>query len=324
MIYLILFCLSFSFTLIVKKIAIKKSLVAKISERSSHTVPTPHGGGIAIALTWFIGISYLYYVNDINTSLYYALMVGIIISVVSYFDDLFELSAKLRLLVQASVSILGLYFLGGLEQIDLIAFSIDNSILTNIFAFFLIIWFINLYNFLDGIDGYAGSQAVFLGLAGYILFGDSHFLVLVSASLGFLVWNWHKAKIFMGDVGSTLLGYNIAIFLIYYQNTNESFEGTSILVWIILFGIFVFDATYTLIRRKLNGERISEAHKKHAYQRLNQSGWAHDKVVKYSIFVNILLFSIVYFISNVLIAFVVAFIMLCFVMKYVNNTKAFE
>ena len=324
MIYIILFIFSLVLTLIVKKIAIKKSLVAKVSERSSHTVPTPHGGGIAIALTWFIGISYLYYVNDINTSLYYALMVGIIISVVSYFDDLFELSAKLRLLVQASVSILGLYFLGGLDQIDLIVFSINNTILTNVFAFFLIIWFINLYNFLDGIDGYAGSQAVFLGLAGYLLFGDSHFLVLVSASLGFLVWNWHKAKIFMGDVGSTLLGYNIAIFLIYYQNSNESFEGRSILVWIILFGIFVFDATYTLIRRKLNGERISEAHKKHAYQRLNQSGWAHDKVVKYSIFINVLLFCIVYFISNVLISFIIAFILLCFVMKYVNNTKAFK
>ena len=290
----LLFVLSFVLTYIVKQIAIKKSLVAEVSERSSHSIPTPHGGGIAISLTWFIGISYLYYINDINISLYYALMVGLIISIVSYFDDLFELSAKLRLVVQSLVALLGLYFLGGLERIDLIFFTIDNDILTNIFAFFMIIWFINLYNFLDGIDGYAGSEAIFLGLAGYILFGDSYFLVLVSASLGFLVWNWHKAKIFMGDVGSTLLGYNISIFAIYYQNGNFN-VSTSILVWVVLFGVFCFDATYTLIRRKLNGERISEAHKKHAYQRLNQSGWAHDKVVKYSILVNILLFCIVYF-----------------------------
>ncbi len=319
----LLFVLSFVLTYIVKQIAIKKSLVAEVSERSSHSIPTPHGGGIAISLTWFIGISYLYYINDINISLYYALMVGLIISIVSYFDDLFELSAKLRLVVQSLVALLGLYFLGGLERIDLIFFTIDNDILTNIFAFFMIIWFINLYNFLDGIDGYAGSEAIFLGLAGYILFGDSYFLVLVSASLGFLVWNWHKAKIFMGDVGSTLLGYNISIFAIYYQNGNFN-ESTSILVWVVLFGVFCFDATYTLIRRKLNGERISEAHKKHAYQRLNQSGWAHDKVVKYSIFVNILLFCIVYFISNSFIAFVISFILLYFVMKFVDNKKRFE
>ena len=181
-----------------------------------------------------------------------------------------------------------------------------------------------MYNFLDGIDGYAGSQAIFLGLAGYIFFSDSHFLVLVSASLGFLVWNWHKAKIFMGDVGSTLLGYNIAIFAIYYQNGNLENEGTSILVWISLFGLFVFDATYTLVLRKFNGERISQAHKKHAYQRLNQSGWAHDKVVKYSIFINILIFAIVYFISNALISFIVVFVLLSLIMKFVNNKKGFE
>jgi len=324
MLLFLLFLLSCILTYIVKEIAIKKSFLAEVSERSSHSIPIPHGGGIALALTWFIGISYLYYVNDINSSLYYALMIGIVISVISYFDDLFELSAKLRLIVQASVAILGLYFLGGLEKIDLVIFSIENQILANIIAFFMIIWFINLYNFLDGIDGYAGSQAIFLGLAGYILFGDSYFLVLVSASLGFLVWNWHKAKIFMGDVGSTLLGYNIAIFTIYYQNGNIENESTSILVWISLFGLFFFDATYTLIRRKFNGERISQAHKKHAYQRLNQGGWAHDKIVKYSIFVNILIFTIVYSISNALISFMVVLVLLSLIMRFVNNKKGFE
>jgi len=86
----------------------------------------------------------------------------------------------------------------------------------------MIIWFINLYNFLDGINGYAGSEAVFLAVAGFILFGGNHFLVLAMAVLGFLYWNWNKAKIFMGDVGSTLLGYNIAIFTIYYTNQEPT------------------------------------------------------------------------------------------------------
>ena len=290
MIYVILFLLSFSLTYFIKNYAIKKSLVAEVNERSSHTTPTPHGGGIAIALTWFLGISYLFYLNDIDSSLYYSLMVGSVISVVSYFDDLFELSAKLRLGVQALVAFLGLYFLGGFESFDLFYFSIENQVFTNIFAFFMIIWFINLYNFLDGIDGYAGSEAVFLGVAGFILFGGSHFLVLVFAVLGFLVWNWHKAKIFMGDVGNTLLGYNVAIFTIYYANL----EGSNFWIWIVLFAVFWFDATYTLIKRYLNGEVLSEAHKKHLYQRLTQRGWSHDKVVLLSIFLNCILFIFVY------------------------------
>ena len=241
-------------------------------------------------------------------------MVGVLISVVSYFDDLFELSAKLRLTVQSLVAFLGLYFLGGLESFDVGLFSIENQIITNIFAFFMIIWFINLYNFLDGIDGYAGSEAVFLGLAGFLLFGGAHFLVLVAAVLGFLLFNWHKAKIFMGDVGSTLLGYNVAIFTIYYAS-----HGSSILVWIILFGLFWFDATLTLFRRYRNGEKLSQAHRKHAYQRLTQCGWAHNRVVTFSILVNILLFCLVYFISNISVAFFLSLVMLYGVMKYVDS-----
>ncbi len=320
MIYIILFSFSFILTYFIKNYAIKKSLVDIPNDRSSHSVPTPHGGGIAIAVTWFIGISYLFYMNDIESSLYYALIIGIIISVVSYFDDLFELSAKVRLLTQTLVALLGLYFLGGLEEIDLFVFSIENKFLTNFFAFLTIIWFTNLYNFLDGIDGYAGSEAVFLGIAGFLLFGGSHFLILIAAVLGFLVWNCYKAKIFMGDVGSTLLGYNIAVFTIYYANQ----EASNLWVWIILFGVFWFDATLTLYRRYRNKEKLSQAHRKHAYQRLVQSGWAHDKVVLFSILVNVVLFGFVYFLSNVFIAFIASIILLYGVVLYVDSKKKFE
>ena len=108
---------------------------------------------LLLLMEWFTGISYLFYINDINSSIYYALMVGVIISIVSYFDDLYELSAKLRLIAQTLVALLGLYFLGGLKKIDFIIFTIDNQIFTTVFAFFMIVWFINLYNFLDVIDG---------------------------------------------------------------------------------------------------------------------------------------------------------------------------
>jgi len=318
MIYIVLFFFSFILTYVIKNYAIKKSLVAEVNERSSHTVPTPHGGGIAIAVTWFTGLSCLFYTNEIESSLYYALMAGAVLAVVSYLDDLYELSPKVRLITQSSVALGGIVALGGLETIDFGLFSIENQLLTNIIAFVAIIWFINLYNFLDGIDGYAGSEAVFLGLAGFILFGGAHFLVLVVSVLGFLIWNWHKAKIFMGDVGSTLLGYNVAIFTIYYANQNAA----NLWIWLILFGLFWFDATITLFRRYRNGEKLSQAHKKHAYQRLHQSGWAHDRVVLFSMGVNVVLFILVYFISNEFVAFLLALILLYGIMKFVDYKKA--
>lgn len=142
-------------------------------------------------------------------------------------------------------------------------------------------------------------------------------MVLVAAVLGFLVWNWHRAKIFMGDVGSTLLGYNVAIFTIYYANQ----EPTNLWIWIILFGLFWFDATLTLYRRYKNGEKLSQAHRKHAYQRLTQSGWAHDKVVLFSILVNVVLFGLVYFISNVFIAFIVSVVLLYGVVRFVDGKQ---
>lgn len=320
MIYIFLFSLSFILTYVIKNYAIKKSFIDIPNDRSSHTLPVPHGGGIAIAVTWFLGISYQYYIYNIDEKLYFALMMGIVISTVSYFDDIFELSAKFRFLFQALVSCVGLYFLGGFESFSFFFFSIESPIVTNIFAFTMMIWFINLYNFLDGIDGYAGSEAVFLGLAGFLLFGENHFLILIFSAFGFLVWNWHKAKIFMGDVGSTLLGYNIAIFTIYYANL----ESTNFWIWIILFGVFWFDATLTLLRRFLSGEEVTIAHKKHAYQRLVQSGWSHDKVVLFFMFVNILLFGLLYFISSILIVLIISIILLYTTIRFVDKIKAFK
>lgn len=320
MIYALLFITSFFLTYFIKNYAIKKSLVAEVNERSSHSVPTPHGGGIAIAITWFGGLSYLYFTQAINQELFFALLLGIVLCIISYIDDLIDLSSKIRLLTQAFVSACGILLLGGLESLNLGMWEITNMFVTNIFAFFLAMWFINLYNFLDGIDGYAGSEAIFLAVAGFILFGGEHFLVLAVAVFGFLLWNWHKAKIFMGDVGSTLLGYNIAIFTIYYTNI----ESMNLWIWIVLFGVFWFDATLTLLRRYQNKERLSQAHKKHAYQRLTQAQWSHDKVVMTSIALNILLFCLVYFITNIFIAFFVSIILLYGATLFIDSKKQFQ
>lgn len=324
MIYFILLFISFLFTYFIKNYAIKKSLVATVNERSSHTVPTPHGGGIAIALTWFAGLLYLFTCNTIEPSLFYALMCGSVISIVSFCDDIYELSPKVRLIVQAGAAVVGLYFIGGLQSLTFSVFSIENPFLANIFAFLLIVWYINLTNFIDGINGYVGSMFVFLGCSGLILFGDAHFGVLVASVLGFLVWNWNKAKIFMGDVGSTLLGYNIAIFTLYYANQ----EASNLWVWIILFGVFWFDATLTLIKRKLNHEKLSQAHKKHAYQRLTQAGWSHHKVTNYSIVLHVVLLGIVLMSKwldiDILFGFIVSLAVLYGAFSFVDSKKKFQ
>jgi len=243
----------------------------------------------------------------------------LILSVVSYIDDLMELSPKIRLFTQALVAFLGIFALGGFEELDLFFFTLENQFLTNIFAFFMIVWFINLYNFLDGIDGYAGSEALFLSIAAFVLFGGAHFFVLAAAVLGFLIWNWYRAKIFMGDVSSTLLGYNVAIFTIFYANQ----ENSNFWVWIILFSLFWFDATLTLVRRYKNGEKLSQAHKKHAYQRLVQSGWRHDKVVIASMFINVLLLALVYFIPSLLVAFIISLIVSYATVRVIDTKKDF-
>ena len=320
MIYIGLFLLSFALAYIIKEVAIKKSLIAHVNERSSHTVPTPHGGGIAIVVTWFFGLLYLYLTSAVEQNLFFALLSGVLISIVSFLDDIYELSPKIRLVAQLLTAIFGLYFLGGFKELDLFIISIDFPILTNLFALILIVWYINLYNFLDGINGYAGSEAVFLAIAGYFLFGGEYFLVLTVAVLGFLYWNYNQAKIFMGDVGSTLLGYNVAIFTLYFGNQSSQ----NFWIWVILFSLFWFDATLTLIRRKRNGEKLSQAHKKHAYQRLTQADWSHYKVTNFSILLNILLFCIVYFVPNIFVAFFISMILLYTTVVYIDKKKAFK
>ena len=322
-IYLLLLILSFTLTYIIKNYYIKNAILEEVNERSSHTVPTPHGGGIAIVITWFVGLVYLNYVNEIDATLFYALMVGVVISVVSYFDDIYELSPKLRLGVQLAVALGALVALGGLNTLDFGIFTITNDIVTNTIAIVAIIWYINLYNFLDGINGYAGSEAIFLSIAGLLIFGGAHFGVLAVAVLGFLYWNWNKAKIFMGDVGSTLLGYNVAIFTLYYVNQ----DSMNLWIWIVLFSVFWFDATLTLIRRKLNGEKLSQAHKKHGYQRLNQSGWSHYKVTNYSIVVNVCIFILLYIgiqLDLIFVSFVMVLTSLYGIMKFIDKKKAFK
>jgi Fuc2NAc and GlcNAc transferase len=149
-----------------------------------------------------------------------------------------------------------------------------------IFTGIWIISVINFFNFLDGIDGFSGSQAMVagIGLVAICLLDESGTVAvcIAGAAFGFLLFNWHPAKIFMGDVGSVSLGFIFATLPFYSSNASAEIVvfSTAIFLW-----FFLADGAFTLIRRALNKERVWEAHRSHLYQRLNKAGWKHDKIV---------------------------------------------
>lgn len=277
--------ISFMGTCLMIRIATSKHIMDIPNVRSSHDHPVARGGGLAVVLSWYIALTLLFIFDKIPDSLFYALLCGIPISIAGFVDDIISVSSGLRLAIQAVFTSLAVLFLGGISSVDIGFTVLNSSVIFNILAVVGIIWFINLFNFLDGIDGYISTEVIFICVAIFLLSGIELPLFLAVATAGFLIWNWQPAKIFMGDVGSTLLGFSIGIFTIFYQSTGQ----TSIIVWLMLASLFWFDATLTLFRRWRNREKLSEAHRKHAYQRIVQAGFSHQKTVLYSVIFNILI-----------------------------------
>lgn len=290
---LCLLLISFVLTLIVKVWAVKKAILDLPNERSSHMIPTPRGGGIAIAVTWFFSIIVLLFLHKVRQSLFLALLCGLPISIVGLVDDVINISPKVRLFVQIISAVMALFFLGGLNVVDIGGIHLSLPFLFSVFAVIGIVWFTNLFNFLDGIDGYISTEVIFVGFAFFLLFGKVLPAQLAVITLGFLLLNWQPAKIFMGDVGSTLLGFSIGVFAVYYQRNEDS----SIIIWLMLTSLFWFDASLTLYRRWRNGETLSKAHKKHAYQRIVQSGFSHQKTVIFSLVINIFIMGLVWLVK---------------------------
>lgn len=274
--------LSFMLTWLIKNFAVQKRLVAIPNERSLHDVPTPHGGGIAIISAWYIGLTILYFSGIVDKTLYFALLCGILLAVVSLINDLIGLSPSFRLIIQFITSIVAFYFIGGLRPLVLPGINPNLFILIYPLAIIGMVWFINLFNFMDGVDGFSSVEAIIICAVLFVFTWSVTVILLIASITGFLYWNWPKARIFMGDVGSTQLGFILVVLGIYFHNTLEF----SILNWIMLTSPFWFDATLTLYRRWRNNEKLSEAHRKHAYQRVVQSGFSHEKVNISLIFIN--------------------------------------
>ncbi len=271
--FLATFLASLGLTGLVRAWMRRRRILDQPNERSSHTAPTPRGGGIAVLTVllpaWCV----------IDPRLWPQLLSALILAAIGWWDDLKGVAPWPRLAIQIFAVILGLWFqfpladgqfTGGLlpQPLDAVA------------AGLAWLWFINLFNFMDGIDGIAAGEAATIGLGLAVIalwfggFADLAplSLALVGSALGFLYWNWHPARIFLGDVGSQALGYLIGFLLLQAAGAGAWAAA------IILPLYFWVDATWTLVRRTLAGENILEAHAQHVYQLSHRLGRRHDQV----------------------------------------------
>jgi len=253
------------------------------NERSSHTQPTPRGGGLALVVVMLA----LWLLSSWNTVEHWPLLpyaIGAsVIAGISWLDDLRCVPTVVRLVVHGAAAALAIksfdywHITGTLFELNL-------DWLGLLLTFIWIVGLTNAYNFMDGIDGIAGAQAVVVGLGWAVLGwlgGQAQVsvmgMLLAGASLGFLFHNWPRARIFMGDVGSAFLGYTFAVIPLMAAHAPQA-DSRLALIGALLLWPFIFDSSFTFLRRAMHGENVFAAHRTHLYQRLVIAGRTHQFV----------------------------------------------
>lgn len=254
----------------VRRYALARRLMDLPNSRSSHSVATPRGGGVAIVLSSAGGIAVLAYVQIVPGPAATALLgSGALVALVGFLDDHHHVAARWRLVTHFVAAAWLLFWLNGMPPIELFGTRMERGWLLQVLATLYVVWLLNLYNFMDGIDGIASVEAITVCLGGAALCALLGEITLAAAPVlvalaacGFLFWNLPPARIFMGDAGSGFLGIVLAGLSIQAAwAAPQLFLG-----WVILLGVFIVDATLTLMRRLGRGERVYEAHRSHAYQ----------------------------------------------------------
>lgn len=262
------------------------------NERSSHSTPTPRGAGLAVIPCIFV----LWWITAWGTDSLAATMTvtagAVVLAGVSWFDDLSGLNPVWRLGAQALAVALVLSspytepFFPGPVFAGLVPAGVDV-----VLAGLLWVWFINLFNFMDGIDGIAGVEAACIGIgialvsvaAGLSEIFGVFGVAIAAVSFGFLVWNWHPAKIFLGDIGSVPLGFMLGWLLLWLAANGQWAPA------VILPLYYLADATITLLKRFARGEKIWQAHRQHFYQLAVSHGLGHDQVARHVLFIDLVL-----------------------------------
>ena len=268
---------------VARKLALSHHVLDMPNERSSHSKATPRGGGVAMVLTVTASLVVLCSLGALRTDLFVALIGGsLAVATIGFVDDRRTVRPGVRLAVHLGASVWAVSWLGGLPALRIGEHLVHLGWMGYVLAVLGIGWTLNLFNFMDGIDGIAASEAAFIAWAGALLtvIGGGSIdvayvgFVLGAACMGFLLWNWPPAKIFMGDVGSGYLGYLLGTLALAATRDNPA----AIWIWLVLGGVFFVDATVTLARRLVRAERVYEAHRSHAYQWLARRWGSHRRV----------------------------------------------
>ena len=275
----------------IRRLVLHYQILDRPNERSSHEVPRPRGGGGAIAILVLLTALFSLKQIDLKYGLIY-ITCATIIAWLGWRDDLQSLSPKVRFTVQGIVAAVSIWGLGYFKAVTIpLLGELQLDGVGLVITFLWIIGLTNAYNFMDGIDGMAGGVALAGGLGWMMLASNAHTpfafwiaLAIAASSLGFLGHNWSPAKIFMGDVGSTFLGYTFAVLpLISSDKSGDALMLGTLLMW-----TFIMDAGTTFIRRAFKRENLFAGHRTHLYQRLVVGGYKHSTVSLLYIFLTLL------------------------------------
>ncbi len=262
--------LSFVLTGLVRRWALKNAVMDLPNARSSHDVPTPRGGGLAVVLV----VLPLLYAFDATP--FVIILVAAALALIGLIDDVHSLPVLPRILFQVvSVAIALIWAVDAGAVLPYLT-----PLLSALVIGMGWVWFVNLYNFMDGIDGITTVETLSICIGviaiGLIVPETEHLIapaaILAAAMLGFGWWNWQPAKIFLGDVGSITLGFLCGYFLVNLAAADE------IVAAVLLSGYYLADATTTLLRRALRGDKVWHSHKEHFYQKAHQRGLSHAQV----------------------------------------------
>ncbi len=287
------FVLSLLLTIYYRRVAMRYGIMDVPNERSSHKMPIPRGSGITFFLSFNLVLAVLVQQGILTLKYTFPVFLGgPVIMLLGYWDDISSIPAGVRLSVHMLVSFFVFILISsGFSKDITISFLPEWPWLTTAFCILFIAWFINLYNFMDGCDGLATSVGmVGSGLISLLSYISGHqdlavtYLILAYALAGFLVFNWHPAKVFMGDAGAYFLGYVFGALAL----VSKMYYDSSLYIHLIIFGLMIVDATWTLFRRATRRERIFNAHRQHGFQKLMQKGWGHARVTSLYVLITVL------------------------------------
>jgi Fuc2NAc and GlcNAc transferase len=267
---------------LVRLFANRLRLIDTPNERSSHSRPVPRGGGLGIFAGFGVGLALLWRDGLVSGQLAAVLALGgAAIAALGLADDRWGLQPRWRLLAQTAVAIAITPALGTTPALPLLGVELALGWFAPPLVAFYLVWAVNYFNFMDGIDGIAALEAITVCAGGallsaWVLGASSAWVPVIAAAAsgGFLVWNWPPARIFMGDVGSGFVGLLVGVFTLWFGYQ----EPVLVWSWFVLQGCFMVDATTTLVRRVRRGERATAAHRSHAYQYAARRLVSHRRV----------------------------------------------